>query len=213
MLCVSRSSVREAVRELWLKRLVDRRQGHGTFVTTEGPGREFLGLIHSRLDDTARTLLDVMDYRAVIEPAIAARAAERAGAADVDALRRLLAEMEAETSPRRAAELDAAFHHTIAAATSNPLFLQLVEFSAEWLTSTRHEALQGRRRRQLSLASHRTVLEAVARRDPPAAAAAMEQHIKEVADFVEAQLRGGTSAESVAGTMRAPRGRRSPKAI
>ena len=182
LLGVSRSSIREAVRELWLKGLVDRRQGHGTFVTSRTAVDEpFMRHVHDRL-------VKVMDYRSALEPAIAARAAARAGAADVARLQQLFAAFEAETSAIRSAELDAAFHHAVAEATANSLLVQVVEFSGEWLRATRREALQGRRRRAMSIASHRAVLRAIAAHDPVAAAAAMEQHIREVSAFVESRL-------------------------
>jgi len=189
LLGVSRSSIREAVRELWLKGLVDRRQGHGTFVTSRTAVDEpFMRHVHDRLGEAALAVVKVMDYRSALEPAIAARAAARAGAADVARLQQLFAAFEAETSAIRSAELDAAFHHAVAEATANSLLVQVVEFSGEWLRATRREALQGRRRRAMSIASHRAVLRAIAAHDPVAAAAAMEQHIREVSAFVESRL-------------------------
>ena len=101
---------------------------------------------------------------------------------------RILDAMEHETSARRSAELDAEFHQAVAAATQNPLLVQVVEFSGQWLGVTRQDALQGRRRRDMSLHSHHAVLRAVSDRDPEAAAAAMSQHVREVSAFVEHRL-------------------------
>lgn len=187
---VSRTSVREAVRELWLKGLVDRRQGRGTFVRA-GAGGRGSSLLHlrGRNSDDELTLLNVLDYRAALEPAIAARAAERARPADTDQLEAILSALEAATTAQRAAELDADFHYAVARATQNPLLVEVVEFSTTWLVATRQPTLRGRRRRALSRASHRALLRAIVAHDPDAASAAMAQHIREVAESVQSQLR------------------------
>jgi GntR family transcriptional repressor for pyruvate dehydrogenase complex len=70
MLEVSRSSIREAVRELWLKGLVDRRQGQGTYVRIRDGGRDsYLRHVNSRLGEPELTIVNVLDYRAALEPA------------------------------------------------------------------------------------------------------------------------------------------------
>jgi GntR family transcriptional repressor for pyruvate dehydrogenase complex len=205
LLGVSRTSVREAVRELWLKGLVDRRQGQGTFVTSARTLKDaFLSHVHDRVADAELTVINVMDYRAALEPPIAARAAERAGPADVSALQKILSDMEAARSARRTAELDAAFHHAVAHATANPLLMQVVEFSSAWLNSTRREALQSPRRRAMSIRSHGAVVRAIIARDPEAAAAAMTQHIKEVSTFVESRL--GNTGHATQGPVSHPHG-------
>jgi len=189
MLSVSRASVREAVRELWLKGLVDRRQGRGTFVTSSAPALDALQAhLHERLGQEDLTVLRVMDFRASLEPAIASRAAQRANVGDIERLTQILDAMDHERSARRSADLDAEFHRAVAAAAKNPLLVQVVEFSGQWLGVTRQDALQGRRRRDMSLRSHRAVLRAVAAHDPDAAAAAMSQHVREVSAFVEHRL-------------------------
>jgi GntR family transcriptional repressor for pyruvate dehydrogenase complex len=189
MLGVSRSSVREAVRELWLKGLVDRRQGQGTYVTSNASGHDsFLRHVNGRLGEIELTIVNVLDYRAALEPAIAARAAERARPADLSRLRDLWAQMEAEASPAKCSALDAAFHAAIAEATSNPLLIEVVRFSSSWLDETRLETLQSKQRRALSVASHRAVLEAISAGDPVAASAAMARHIQEVSSFVDRRL-------------------------
>jgi GntR family transcriptional repressor for pyruvate dehydrogenase complex len=196
-LMVSRASVREAVHELWLKGLVERRRGRGTFVRSPEPARtEFLTALHGRLSDIDMTVFQIMDYRAAIEPPIAARAAERAGAQDWQLLSDLLEAMEGETAARRSAELDARFHYAIAQATRNPLFVQLVEFSSHWLESTREVTLQSKHRRELSLRGHREIVRAIAARDGGAAAAAMSAHIAVVSDSIRAMSERKAAADA-----------------
>jgi DNA-binding FadR family transcriptional regulator len=185
---VSRTSIREAVRGLWLKGLVDRRQGRGTFVRT-GAGEH--DSVLRRLRGNGReqlTILNVLDFRAALEPPIAARAAERARPEDLEKLAAVLSELERTTNVQRAAELDADFHHGVALASQNPLLVEVVEFGARWLVATRQSALQGRRRRALSRASHRAILGAMLAHDAEGASAAMAQHVREVTAFVVLNL-------------------------
>lgn len=185
---VSRTTVREAVRGLWLRGLVDRRQGRGTFVRTDagGPDSVLARLRGSRHEHL--TLLNVLDFRAALEPPIAARAAERATPEDLDKLGAILRALEATTNTQRAAELDADFHHGVAQASHNRLLVEIVEFGASWLVATRQSALQGRHRRALSRASHRAILGALLAHDAEAASAAMAQHVREVTAFVASNI-------------------------
>lgn len=180
---VSRNSVREAVRELELKQLVERRSGRGTIVlNAQSDGHRNL------LDDLAtadRDVLEIMDFRLTIEPPIAAHAATRRTQGSLTRMARLLAEMERETRPDRVAELDREFHAAVARATHNRLLVRLGDVSSEWLRQSRREALQSRHRRAASLEGHRRIYEAVRAGDPDAAHTAMAEHIKQVRRIIE----------------------------
>jgi GntR family transcriptional regulator, transcriptional repressor for pyruvate dehydrogenase complex len=176
---VSRASLRESLHELELKGLIDRRPGRGTVVVN--PGRGPLGEnLLGRLEPRQRGLREVMDLRAAIEPPIAARAAERRTARDIDRLRSLLVAMERERSVRQAAELDVLFHQAIARATHNPLLVQLLASASEWIDESRRERVLSRRRRTHSIAAHRELLDRIEDRDPEGAAEAMSRHIAAV---------------------------------
>jgi GntR family transcriptional repressor for pyruvate dehydrogenase complex len=197
---VSRGTLREAMHELWLKGLVDRRRGHGTVVVATDPARSDLTrLMHDRLTPEALTLLQVMDYRLTVEPPIAARAAERARGRDIANLRAIVQAMELEQSVQVVAELDAEFHTALAVASGNTLLIQLQEFSAEWMASSRSEALQSRRRRAASIQDHRAVLAAIESHDPAGAAAAMTSHLRAVSEMVLPKLADRSSAAKTGG--------------
>jgi GntR family transcriptional repressor for pyruvate dehydrogenase complex len=110
-----------------------------------------------------------MDYRLTVEPPIAARAAERARGRDISSLRAIIQAMELEQAIATVAELDAKFHTALAVASGNTLLIQLQEFSAEWMASSRAEALQSRRRRATSIQDHRAALETIESHDPAGA--------------------------------------------
>lgn len=180
---VSRNSIREAVHELELKRLVERRSGRGTLVLD--PRANAHGALLDELTSDDRDLLEIMDFRRTLEPPIAALAAERATRGNLTRLARLLDEMAQESRPLRVAELDHRFHAAVAAATHNRLLARLHDVSAEWLRQSRREALQSRRRRTASLAGHRAIFEAIRAGDRHAAHAAMVDHIEHVRRIIE----------------------------
>ena len=178
---VSRGTVREALRELELKGLVERRQGAGTVVADPDPGGIGDDLI-GRLDADARTWVEVMDLREAIEVPIAERAARYATRSDLRRLAAVLDEMEGARDAARYAELDARFHRLVAEASHNPLLVKVVEFTSRWLELTRRSRLQSARRRARWLEGHRAVYAAIARGDPGGAAAAMREHIRTIVE-------------------------------
>lgn len=179
---VSRNSVREAVRELELKQLVERRSGRGTIVlANRSEGHQ--GLLDD-LSTADRDVLEIMDFRLTIEPPIAAHAAVRRTQGSLLRLGRLLEEMDAELRPDRIAELDREFHAAIARATHNRLLMRLSEVTSEWLRQSRREALQSRRRRAVSLEGHRRIYEAVRDGNGDAAREAMADHVRQVREII-----------------------------
>lgn len=194
---VSRNSVREAVHELELKRLVERRSGRGTLVLDAQAGAH--GGLLDELGSDDRDLLEIMDFRLTIEPPIAGLAAERTTRGGLTRLARLLDEMAAETDPARVAELDYSFHAAVARATHNRLLVRLHEVSSEWLRQSRREALQSRRRRSASLAGHRRIYEAIQAGDRDAAHAAMADHIHQVRRIIEPHLADDRLGRAVGG--------------
>jgi GntR family transcriptional repressor for pyruvate dehydrogenase complex len=179
---VSRASVREALRELELKGLVDRRPGRGTLVAEAGD-RPVSML--ARVSGDERTLREVMDLRATLEPPIAARAAGRATERDVQRLADLLARMRRERNARAFAELDVDFHRQIGRATHNELLVKLVETAMEWMQPSRAQGLMSAARRRASVTAHAAILEAIAAGDSAAAATAMTLHLEDVDRLVE----------------------------
>lgn len=187
---VSRNSVREAVHELELKRLVERRSGRGTHVLE--PGASAHQALLEELGAEERDLVEIMDFRLAIEPPIASLAALRATSGSVTRLARLVDEMARETDQARVAELDYTFHAAVAKATHNRLLVRLHEVSSEWLRKSRRQALQSRRRQAASLAGHRRIYEAIKARDRAEAEAAMVDHIQQVRSIIEPRGEGGS---------------------
>ena len=198
VLGVSRATIREALRELELRGLIDRRRGRGTVVVeTQRP--EITSSLFGDIDPTTRALREVMDLRGVIEPPIAERAATRATAEQVLRLADLVAqaadEIERGVDPQRYVELDVAFHLSLAQMTANPLLERLLSVTHEWMAPSRRESLETENRIRRSLAAHRLILDAVQRHDPAAAAREMSAHINDILTVIAVEGPPHTKAD------------------
>lgn len=172
---VSRASVREALRALSLKGLVVSRPGTGTFVAT--------GILEASAvpPEDERALRDIFELRMLLEPPIAALAAQRATPADIERLRAILTEQAEQVQQGiTGAEADQAFHSALAEATGNSALLRLSATLMAVLAPTRDERLQTPQRIRLSIQSHQRILDAVAAGNLKEARQAMEEHIGRV---------------------------------
>src|SRR5437763_1473956 len=124
---LSRNSLREAVRALSLARVLEVRQGDGTFVSSLEP-EELLAPALSATDLLrGRTVLELFEVRRMLEPEAAAVAAHRADAAVIAGLRRELDRMiAAGDHADELVQADAAFHDVIAAAPGNSVLRALL---------------------------------------------------------------------------------------
>lgn len=178
---VSRTAVREAIKALQEKGLVDALPGRGTFVTNgdKSPMRRSL----DRIIKSAET--DGWDYlvevREILEPEIAAAAAIRATDQDLAVMRDAVAVMDKAARDSDAfIEADLDFHLALAEAAGNPIVLSLIDSIVGLLREQRLRIFQiggGPERGQFH---HRRVLDAVTRHDPQGARAAMHAHLSQV---------------------------------
>ena len=126
-------------------------------------------------------LIDVFEMRRLVEPSIAALAAERATPADILRLKEICIAQEQQIKRGTSAvESDATFHLTIGQATHNTALQRLVASIVELLKPMREQSLQTPGRAHKSLASHREILVAIERHDPELARQAMQRHIEAV---------------------------------
>ncbi|MET9213790.1 MULTISPECIES: FadR/GntR family transcriptional regulator [unclassified Nocardia] len=177
---VSRSSLREAMFELESKKLVDRRQGRGSTVTDPSRGAAEL---HDNLADLDTELGYATELRDLVEPRIAQLAAQRALESNLLSLHAVLDRSDESLSPEESMALDIEFHTLLAHSAQNPLLVTLCTMTTEWTRHTRvlsHRTPLGRR---ISVHGHIEILRAVDAHDGPAAAAAMEQHLREVREI------------------------------
>ena len=177
---VSRTVVREAVKALQEKGLVQSHPGRGTFITdgTARAVRHSLGFM-LRVG-SSQGASDLAEAREILEPEIAALAATRATTEQVEAIRQTVALMERARDDADAfVEADLQFHLALAQATQNPLIPTLIDPIVDLLREQRKNTFRrgGAAHGQYH---HKKILAAVARRDPNAARAAMRAHLQQV---------------------------------
>lgn len=184
MLRVSRGSIRDAIRGLELLGLVEPRQGTGTIV--RDPGAEagatpFAAALKRRKESVA----EFLDFRKMLEPPLAARAATHASAEEIAEMEAILDRQEAKHERGEAAVAeDAEFHYNVALASGNSVVLKVIDILMDLLRETRARSLQIGDRSQKSLEGHRRILAAIARHDSDAAKSAMLRHIEDVEEIV-----------------------------
>ena len=178
---VSRSSVREAIRTLELQGLAVSKHGSGTFINTQSLNA-VATLMTSSLGEglgaDEAQLHDIFEVRHLLEPQLAALAAQRATPEDVERLSSILVEqqrqiMEGETG----VDADTEFHFALATATHNAALVKVVSAVEDVLRQSRDQSLQQPGRPQRSLDSHHEILEMVRTGDHSGARSAMEHHL------------------------------------
>ncbi|MFN8641828.1 MAG: FCD domain-containing protein [Candidatus Binatia bacterium] len=132
---VARGSLREALRYLELQGVLRIKSGPGGGPLIQTPdGRHFASTLALMLQFVGARFRAIVETRWVVEPGIAALAAERAGADDLAALRACLVAMRAARGDsRRFAEENRRFHDLLAFASGNPLFRFLVP-ALHWIS-------------------------------------------------------------------------------
>src|SRR5690349_1435798 len=114
---LSRNSLREAVRALSLIRILETRQGDGTYVTSLEPDLllESVGFVA----DLHQDLGPILEVRRILEAAATTLAAQHVTDAELLTLAALVDEAEACETVEALVENDLAFHRTIAGASRN----------------------------------------------------------------------------------------------
>jgi GntR family transcriptional repressor for pyruvate dehydrogenase complex len=178
---VSRTAVREAVKALREKGLVEAYSGRGTFVTdgTSQAVRQSLDLMMKiGQPEGSRHLAEV---RAILEPEIAALAAIRAEEQDIATMREAVAVMDRSLSDGDAfIEADLDFHLSLAEAAANPLILSLIDSIVGLLREQRMRVFKVAGGPQRGQFHHKRILDAVERRDSEKAREAMCAHLQQV---------------------------------
>lgn len=178
---VSRTAVREAIKALQEKGLVDAFPGRGTFVTsgTSNSMRRSLDRIIKTSEQNGWSYL--VEVREILEPEIAALAATRADAEDITAMHLCVEKMDKAVRDSEAfIEADLDFHLALAEAAANPIVLSLIDSIIGLLREQRLRISLVEGGPERGQRYHRSILEAIERHDAHAARAAMQAHLWQV---------------------------------
>jgi DNA-binding FadR family transcriptional regulator len=186
---LSRNSLREAVRALSLIRILDVRQGDGTYVTSLDP--QLLLEAMSFVVDFHRddTVLEFLAVRRILEPAATALACARLTDAELDVLDGQLAALGPAPSVDELVAADLEFHRTVVRASGNSVLCSLLDGlsgpatrARVWRGLTREDALAR------TLSEHRAILAALRDRDAEAARAWATVHIASTEQWLRSTL-------------------------
>jgi DNA-binding FadR family transcriptional regulator len=205
---VSRLTVREAVKALQARGLVD--VGRGRRPRVAFPNARPIGdFFTAAIRRDPRQLFDLLEVRRALEVHIAALAARHAGRADLAALQGAVDGMRAVAGgePDSIHEADIAFHEALAAASGNRLLSFLMEAMEQPLHASRMRSLRGHLARGGTVADvidqHAAILDRIGAHDAAGAAEAMSEHLSQTAQDLLAAFSGagppGTGAESFTG--------------
>jgi GntR family transcriptional repressor for pyruvate dehydrogenase complex len=191
---VARSSLRQALKVLEMMGVITQKVGDGSYLNGDASAvlavpMEFLFL----LDDT--TVEELTELRLMIEPALAAKAAERATSSDLALLRQSINDLKESKGDRvRLVASDLLFHRTIFNASGNRLtgrlfqtihrgMLNMIMVTSQ-LVDLEH-----------TLAFHKPILAAIEARNPALAAKLMTDHLRDAAELL---MQGRTQARAQA---------------
>ena len=191
---LSRNSLREAVRALSQLRVLEVRQGDGTYVSSLEPALllESTGFISHLL--LGETEVELYEVRRILEAAAAALAAGRVDAHEKEELAQILERMREAQTVEELVEADVAFHAVIARAARNAVLASLLASLSTrtmrvrlWHGRAADDALDETRE------EHRRIYEAILAGDAELARAAATAHIASGERWLRAQLAAGNS--------------------
>ena len=200
---LSRNSLREAVRALSQLRVLEVRQGDGTYVTSLEPELllESTSFVSHLL--VGESALQLFEVRRLLEGAAAALAAARIDEASKEALRGKLERMIESETVEELVQADVDFHAVIARATGNTFLTSLLaSLSSRTMRARMWRGREVDNALDVTRDEHRRIFEAIVGGDPELARAAAMAHIASGERWLRAQL-AETARHSAAAVARA----------
>ncbi|HEV7977611.1 FadR/GntR family transcriptional regulator [Amycolatopsis sp.] len=190
---VSLTALREALKVLTAKGLIDARQKRGTFVRPRTAWNMLdADVMRWQTADPANTALfdQLTEVRAVVEPAAARLAAQRATESDVAALTVALDRMAQAGDLAEMIDADLEFHRLLLTMTGNAFLSQIERVIAIGLAE-RDRVVHATAREDDPVPTHRAVLDAITAKDPDAAEAAMQALLTKSSEDLERLTKRG----------------------
>jgi GntR family transcriptional repressor for pyruvate dehydrogenase complex len=194
---VSRTAVREAVKALREKGLVEAFSGRGTFITngTTQAIRQSLDLM-SRIGQQ-EGFTHLAELRRILEPEIAALAAVRIEEQLLATMRESVAIMDRSLEdPDAYIEADLDFHLALAEAAANPLVLSLLDSIVGLLREQRLKIFRVDGGPERGQYHHKRILAAIESRDAEKARDTMREHLVQVREDSVSSYREDTTSKS-----------------
>jgi GntR family transcriptional repressor for pyruvate dehydrogenase complex len=174
---VNRASLRQVLKVLEIMGVLSQRVGDGTYLNDSAESileepLDFLVL----LDDLSHH--ELFETRLIVEPELAARAAERATTEDLVSLRKAIKSLENCETTKERLDADMAFHECIFRAAGNRICHLLFRVVHRTLLTSMTQ-LAGRVELERPLSYHRAIYAAIYNHDPETARRKMHEHISD----------------------------------
>jgi GntR family transcriptional repressor for pyruvate dehydrogenase complex len=187
---VSRNCIRQAIQTLSERQILEGHQGDGTYVRTTEESALIDSFAHV-LQAKGDLIREILEFRMLMEPQIASLAARNITREELDRLKIIICDQERKIlAGKEDSELDAAFHHGLAAASKNRIVKQVMDMMNEILGESRSESLWNETRRKASVVGHLKIIDALENRDPDLAFEAMKEHLWSVERIVLGGVEG-----------------------
>lgn len=180
---VGRGTIREAMKILESRNVVEIRRGKGTYICDN------LGMVGDPLGfrfahDKKKLAEDLSDLRCILEPEIAAVSAEKATEQDIEELQNICTDVSKMIKRGEDySQRDIEFHVKIATITGNLVIPQLIPLITQgvslYVNLTNHNMAGS------AAITHQKVVDAIKRHDSEGAYAAMLKHMKENRENLE----------------------------
>lgn len=174
---VGRSTLREAVRTLVSRNILEVRQGSGTYVS-ENTGIVDDPLGFSFVKDTLKLTEDLFEIRYLLEPRVAGLAATNATEEQIEELDKIRLEIEEKIGEfsDKYFEKDIEFHKLVSEMSGNVAMSNLVPVINQSI-SLYNDYYTSNRIKDETIVSHREIVDAIRSRDPILAEDVMRIHI------------------------------------
>lgn len=176
LLHVGRGTIREGVKLLVARNVLEIRRGKGTYIAPN-PGEVPDPLGFAYYTDQLQLAMDLVEVRRQVEPWAARMAAERAAPEDLELLRETCSVVEQDIlAGRDHSKNDVRFHVAIAKCTHNlvvPKLIPIITYAITLFVSLTESRLK-----METLVDHRDIMDAICSKDGRRAEASMAQHIE-----------------------------------
>jgi GntR family transcriptional repressor for pyruvate dehydrogenase complex len=181
MMGVHRHSVREALKILEYMGVIETKAGSGTVISNLRKDILVERIKKASIFSPQAFLLELVELRLILEPQLAALAAERATDVDLEAMKEAVEALERENETAGAmTDADEKLHSAIARATHNETISRVIGPVMEMLWEFRERLANTPLRRKKAIEEHKRIYEAIRRRSVKAAQARMKEHLARV---------------------------------
>lgn len=182
MLSVSRGTVREAIKQLVSRNILEIRRGNGTFVCKQmGVTEDPIGL--QFFTDRKKLALDLCEVRMMLEPVLVAKAAERATEEEIAEMQRL-GDLVTDKIHRGETHYkeDIDLHVYWANCTHNEVLPKILPILMEGISI--NVTITNRALTEQTITNHQAIIDAIRERDGKKAAEYMRLHIQRNIDYI-----------------------------